>query len=198
MNLDKKTLLTKASTHRWLVWTFSSGTMSRTVRHLSQQWLFCQNDSLLSPSPRHSVCRPKRVASPVVFRSSCSALLIFELSHKTSPHLLSHGAYLPHYLVRCHHPTAGGSVGVFWVVMISFQLQLSLRRWRTHKRRRKRRFRCSPLATRDANYQTRIDLNEAEGFEDNVGREITKCMKVGVHQRRKEKVAWKQKWTMMF
>lgn len=60
-----------------------------------------------------------------LFCSSCSPLFIFVLSHKASPHLLSHSAYLfqsscGHWrhvslslLVHCPHSTAGSCIGIF-------------------------------------------------------------------------------------
>lgn len=75
-----------ASARHWLVWTFSSGTMSHTDRHLFCYLLRCQNDSLLSPSPRRSMCRPKRVALRSVF-AAAAALCLF-LSSVTKHHLI--------------------------------------------------------------------------------------------------------------
>lgn len=118
----------------------SIGSMSHTDHHCHiNHCLATMTDCSHPPCPA-----PTKAKGLRFFHSSCSALLIFELSHRTSPHPLSHGTYLP----CCHHPTAGGSVGVFGVVMTSFQLQLSLHRWRTHK---KRRIRQTLLATRETN-----------------------------------------------
>lgn len=138
-----------ASARHWLVWTFSSGTMSHTDRHLFCYLLHCQNDSLLSPSPRRSMCRPKRVALRSVFSLQLQRSAYFWVKSQNITSSSESRCISAALSCALSSPRCWGQRWGFLSCNDLLPATAVLAQMK-NERRRKRRLRSGPLATREA------------------------------------------------